>query len=148
MSPKHKQPSAANVEEASRWLAFARGDIETARAFLGSTAVPNRNTAYMAQQAAEKAMKAVVLLDNLPFEMTHDLAAIQAQAPSDFSNPASTMDLAWLADIETLARYPDEGDTVTIDDAERAVGIANAILTAAAGHFAARGVDESVITAG
>ncbi len=148
MSPKHEQPSAANVEEASRWLAFARGDIDTARAFLGSTAVPNRNTAYMAQQAAEKAIKAVILLDNVPFEMTRDLEAIQAQASSDFSNPASTTDLAWLADIETLARDPDEGDTVTSDDAERAVGIANAILTAAAGQFAARGVDTSVIIAG
>ncbi len=148
MSPRRKQPSAADAEEASRWLAFARGDIETAQAFLGSTAVPNRNTAYMAQQAAEKAIKAVILLDNLAFEMTHDLAAIQAQAPSDFSNPASTLDLAWLADIETLARYPDEGDTVTSDDAERAVGIANAILMAAASHFGARGVDESIITAG
>lgn len=148
MSPKHKQPSAGNVQEASRWLAFARGDLETARAFLGSAAVPHRNTAYMAQQAAEKAIKAVILLDNLSFEMTHDLAALQAQAPSDFANPAGTLDLAWLADIETMARYPDEGDTVSSDDAERAVGIANAILTAAARHFVARGVDESLITAG
>ena len=148
MSPKHKKPSTGNVQEASRWLAFARGDIETARAFLGSAAVPNRNTAYMAQQAAEKDIKAVILLDNLAFEMTHDLAALQAQAPPDFSNVASTMDLAWLADIETMARYPDEGDTVNGDDAERAVGIANAILTAAARHFVGRGVDETTITAG
>jgi HEPN domain-containing protein len=101
----------------------------------------------MAQQAGEKAIKAVILLDNLPFEMTQDLAAIAAQAPSDFANPASTMDLAWLADIETMARYPDEGDTVTSEDAKRAVGIANGILAAAAGHFAARGVDELLIAA-
>ena len=76
MPPKHKQPSAANVEEASRWFAFARGDIETARAFLGSTAVPNRNTAYMAQQAAEKAIKAVILLDNMPPALIHEAIAL------------------------------------------------------------------------
>ena len=143
MSPK-KKPSADHEAEAGRWLAFARGDLDSAATLLG-TRTPNRNVGYLAQQAVEKALKAVILLDNTPFEMTHDLTAIAAQLPVDFQCPATTADLAWLADLETSARYPDEGDTITSDDARRAVEMADAILTAVAEHFAVHGIDEEQI---
>jgi HEPN domain-containing protein len=144
MSPRQKNPSADFGEEAERWLAFARGDLDSATALQG-TNTPNRNVGYLAQQSAEKALKAVILLDNTPFEMTHDLTAVAAQLPADFQPPVTTWDLAWLADLETSARYPDEGDTITSDMAERAVGIADSILTAVAGHFSSHGIDEGQI---
>lgn len=144
MSPKQKNPSADHEDEAGRWLAFARGDLDSAVTLLG-TRTPNRNVGYLAQQAAEKALKAVILLDNTPFEMTHDLTAVAAQLPADFRCPATTADLAWLADLETSARYPDEGDAITSADARRAGGMADAILDAVAEHFAARGIDEEQI---
>jgi len=147
MSARQKQPSPDFAGEASRWLAFARGDLESAAALLATT-TPYRNVAYLAQQAAEKAIKAVILLDHAPFEMTHDLNSIAAQVPADFSLPVSTADLAWLADLETSARYPDEGDSVTGDDGRRAVEMAEAVLAAAATHFSSRGIDESQIVAG
>jgi len=144
MSPKQKGPSADYEDEAGRWLAFARGDLESATALLG-TRTPNRNVGYLAQQAAEKALKAVILLDNAPFEMTHDLNAVAAQLPADFRAPVDTADLAWLADLETSARYPDEGDTITGDDGRRAARMADNILAAVAAHFTARGIDETKI---
>ena len=144
MSPKQKRPSADYAIEAGRWLAFARGDLDSAATLLG-TRTPNRNVGYLAQQAAEKALKAVILLDDTPFEMTHDLNAVAAQLPADFHCPASTADLAWLADLETSARYPDEGDTITSNDARRAVETADAILREVAGHFASHGIDEERI---
>ncbi|MHB8891449.1 MAG: HEPN domain-containing protein [Candidatus Limnocylindrales bacterium] len=144
MSPKRKNPSADYEDEAGRWLAFARGDLESATALLG-TGTPNRNVGYLAQQAVEKALKAVILLDNAPFEMTHDLTSVAAQLPADLLTPVDTADLAWLADLETSARYPDEGDMVTGDDARRAAGMADAILASVAAHFTVRGVDEAQI---
>lgn len=144
MSPRQKNPSADHKDEAGRWLAFARGDLDSATALLG-TGTPNRNVGYLAQQAVEKALKAVILLDNAPFEMTHDLTAVAAQLPADFLTPVDVADLAWLADLETSARYPDEGDMITGDDARRAAGMADTILAAVAAHFTARGVDEAQI---
>jgi HEPN domain-containing protein len=144
MSPKPKRPSADYENEAGRWLAFARGDLGSAATLLG-TRTPNRNVGYLAQQAAERALKSVILLDNAPFEMTHDLNAVAAQLPADFQCPATTADLAWLADLETSARHPDEGDTITSEDARRAVEMAGAILREVAEHFASRGVDEERI---
>ena len=117
----------------------------TARWRCSGRTTPGRNVGYLAQQAAEKALKAAILLGNAPFEMTHDLNAVAAQLPADFPAPVDTADLAWLADLETAARYPDEGDTVTGDDARQAVGLAGTILAAVAEHFTARGVDEAQI---
>ena len=144
MSPRRKNPSADYEDEAGRWLAFARGDLDSAATLLG-TRTPNRIVGYLAQQAAEKALKAVILLDSSPFEMTHDLNAVAAQLPADFQCPATTADLAWLADLETSARYPDEGDTITSDDARRAVEMAGAILREVAQYFASRGIDQERI---
>ena len=144
MSPRQKNPSADHKDEADRWLAFARGDLDSATALLG-TGTPNRNVGYLAQQAVEKTLKAVILLDNAPFEMTHDLTAVAAQLPADFLTPVDTADLAWLADLETSARYPDEGDMITGDDGRRAARMADTILAAVAAHFTARGVDEAQI---
>jgi HEPN domain-containing protein len=144
MSPRRRRPSADHAAEAGRWLAFARGDLESATALL-ATRTPNRNVGYLAQQAAQKALKAVILLDNAPFKMTHDLTSVAAQLPEDFPTPIDTPGLAWLADLETSARYPDEGDTITGDDARKAVGMTGAILAAVAGHFSARGIDAARI---
>jgi HEPN domain-containing protein len=144
MSTRRKRPSADHEDEAGRWLAFARGDLGSAAALI-SAGAPNRNAGYLAQQAAEKALKAVILLDNTPFELTHDLNAIAAQLPAEFRCPATTAELAWLADLETSARYPDEGDTITSDDARRAVATADAVLAEVARHFALHGIDEEQI---
>lgn len=144
MSPRQKHRSADFEAEARRWLAFARGDLDSAAALM-ATNTPLRNVGYLAQQSAEKALKAVILLDNAPFDMTHDLTAVAAQLPADFQPPVTISDLAWLADIETFARYPDEGDTLTRDDASRAVDMAGSILSAVADHFASHGIDERQI---
>ena len=141
MSPKRKHPSAAFQAEAARWLAFGRGDLESALALL-ATATPNRNVGYLAQQAAEKALKAVILLEAAPFEMTHDLTAVAAQLPPSFAQPVTTAELAWLADLETSGRYPNEGDTVTHDDAGKAVELAHLVLSAAGARFASVGIGE------
>jgi len=144
MSLRQKNPSADFRDEAGRWLAFARGDLDSARTLLG-TNTPNRNVGYLAQQSGEKALKAAILLNNAPFEMTHDLTAVAAQLPADFLSPVGTADLAWLADLETSARHPDEGDTITGDDAQRAVGMTDSILVAVAAHFTSHGIDEEQI---
>jgi HEPN domain-containing protein len=140
MAAKQKEPAEEYVTEAGRWLGFALGDLATARSNPADAAVPNRNAAYMAQQAAEKALKAVILLENKPFDMIHDIDVLAGQVPSDFVVPVPTADCSWLADVESSARYPDEGEIVTSVDAETAIEIAEKIVSAAGGHFLARGV--------
>ena len=47
-------------EAALWWLRTAIGDLAAARALLAVTAVAPRQAAYLAQQAAEKALKATI----------------------------------------------------------------------------------------
>ncbi len=140
MAARQKQPSPEFVEEAARWLGYAQGDLITAKSNRADPSVPNRNAAYMAQQGAEKAVKAVVLLENKPFPEVHDIDTIAPFVPDDFTNPVSTTDLSWLSDLETTSRHPDEGDTVTVDDSDRAVELAEKVVAAARDHFLRRGV--------
>ena len=140
MAAKQKEPAEEYVAEAGRLLGFAAGDLVTARSNHAHTAVPNRNAAYMAQRAAEKALRAVILLENRPFDMIHDIDVLAGVVPSDFVVPVPTADLSWLADVESSARYPDEGETITTADAEQAIEIADRIVSASSRHFLARGV--------
>ncbi len=144
MAAEQKKPAEEHVAEAATWLGYAQGDLATARSNHADKSVPNRNAGYMAQQAAEKAIKAVILLENRPFDMIHDVDTLARQVPQDFVVPTPSEDLSWLTDLETSSRYPEQGEVVTSEDAERAIDIAEAIVAAARSHFAARGVDSDL----
>ncbi|MHB8399102.1 MAG: HEPN domain-containing protein [Acidimicrobiales bacterium] len=140
MATRQKEPAEEYVTEAATWLGYARGDLATARSNHADRSVPNRNAGYMAQQAAKKAIKAVILLQNEPFDMIHDIDTLAVKVPDDFVVPTPSEDLSWLTDLETSSRYPDQGEIVTSEDAERAIDIAARIVAAARDHFVARGV--------
>ena len=147
MAGRKKRPGPEPTKEAARWLGYALGDLATAVSNRQEPGVPNRNAVYMAEQATEKAIKSVILLENEPFDMVHDIDVLAEQVPTDFPLPVSLEDLAWLADLETT-RYPDEFTVTTTDDVDRAIDIAHAIVDAARAHFAARGVADEDLTPG
>ena len=146
MAARKKTPGPEPIREAVHWLGYALGDLATAASNRHEVSVPNRNAAYMAQQATEKAIKAVILLENEPFDMVHDIDVLAGQVPTDFPLPVSSEDLAWLSDLETAARYPDDFDVIDVDDVDRAIGIARRIINATRAHFASRGVSGEDLT--
>ena len=60
-------------EEAERYLRLARRDEAAFRALLNSVTVDFAVACFHAQQAVEKALKAVMFLHGLEFRRTHDL---------------------------------------------------------------------------
>jgi HEPN domain-containing protein len=106
MAARRKVPGAEPTREAVHWLDYALGDLATAASNRREISVPGRNAAFMAQEATEKAIKAVILLENEPFEMVHDIDVLAGQLPTEFLLPASPEDLAWLSDLETAAGAP------------------------------------------
>ena len=62
--------------EALRWLSFAVGDLEAARSHRGRH-VRRRIVAFEAQQCAEKAVKAALILEGIEPRRTHDLAELR-----------------------------------------------------------------------
>jgi HEPN domain-containing protein len=89
------------------WLAKADEDLRAAEAILAAP-MPSFGTAsFHAQQAAEKALKALLVRHSIPFEKTHDLGRILAVAA--VAAPGIEMRLAdceVLTPHAVLTRYP------------------------------------------
>jgi HEPN domain-containing protein len=67
-------------EQSLRWLAYAIGDLEVAHSRPPERRRP-RIVAFHAQQAAEKALKAAMLLSHVEPPRTHDLTDLMNRVP-------------------------------------------------------------------
>lgn len=103
--------------EAREWLLRAERDLMAAGNELASTPPLHEMTAYHAQQAAEKALKAFLTRQSVPFRMTHDLTVLLPECervdPTFARHAAAASQLTPYA---TLFRYP--GGPVAPPEAE------------------------------
>lgn len=117
------------------WLSKARTDLALATVILEQG--PDMDPwvgCFHAQQAAEKALKAVLVARGTEPPYTHDLGALAAVMPDDLSLDVSGNDLGDLTTYATGPRYVLDVGTETEDptwaEAERAVAVAGRILAA------------------
>ena len=125
--------------EALRWLRFAIGDLEAARSHRGRHVRP-RIVAFEAQQCAEKALKAALILEGIEPRRTHDLEELRGRLPDSWRVKKHPSDLARLSDYAAESRYPDDLDPVTPIQSAVAVRQAIAVLNRVRADFDRRGV--------
>jgi HEPN domain-containing protein len=123
--------SASRAGEARRWLTLGEEDLLGAEAMLARDDVAPRLACYLAQQAAEKALKARLIRRGVAFPRIHDLIALRALLPTAASTELAVDALAELSQWATAARYPGDLPDASTADAERAVAIARAVVDAA-----------------
>lgn len=88
---------------------------------------------FHAQQAAEKALKAVLLHRGIPFRFVHDLnELLSVLAAGGVSIPARLRESGTLNEFAVMTRYPGPYEAVTEDDYRRAVELAEAVVEWAA----------------
>ena len=138
--------SDERVADALTWLAFALGDLDAARARPGRAQRP-RIVAFHAQQAAEKALKAALVLSDIDPPRTHDLDALRNLLPAGWRVVRQHPDLAALSRPAVDARYPDDLTPVSAIQAATAVRQAMAIVRTVREDFAHRGLDTSGLAA-
>jgi HEPN domain-containing protein len=110
------------------WLARARGDLALARVPLPEGAL-YEDLCYHAQQAAEKAIKAVYRASNLAFRYTHDLAQLLGGLMS--YGVAVPLEIRQAADLTVFAwqaRYPGSGEPVAEPEYRQAVALAEQVV--------------------
>ena len=134
-------PERYRADEAIRWLASACGDLLGAEAVLADQRAPKRNAAYLAQQAAEKSLRAVLIYAGIRVPRSHRLDRLLDMIPGDWSVHGVEADLLDLSAYSTSARYPDAGDYVSPDEARSGVDDARAIHEAVKVDLARRGVE-------
>ena len=96
-------------EEAGRYLRLARRDEAAFRALLNSVTVDFAVACFHAQQAVEKALKAVMFLHGLEFRRTHDLEELSGSlTDAGINNPLEAEELRRLTPYAVEFRYDDE----------------------------------------
>lgn len=111
------------------WLNKARHDIETARRVLYHNQPITDTAVYHCQQAAEKALKAVLIYHGESVFKTHDLIALLTKCANHdpvFINWVETA--ATLTPYATAFRYPANDPDPSLADAEQAVKMATELL--------------------
>lgn len=121
-------PSSARTGTPEEWLRRAKSNLAKAlHAKLDE--VLWEDLCFDAQQAAEKALKGVLVAYHMDFPKTHDIAEILAlldrsptQVPEEFWQADSLTQYA----VET--RYPGEAEPVTEEEYHEAVALAEKVV--------------------
>jgi HEPN domain-containing protein len=115
------------AEEVRRWLRYAHEDLTTAELLSRTPEAIPRHVCFLAQQAAEKALKAVlVFLDN-DVPLTHNLDILRDTISEAWQLKEDHPDLVNLSFWAVEARYPTELPDPTPEDASVAVQQARAV---------------------
>lgn len=102
-------PIEDRKEEAARWLAIAMEDIRVSRACLDLFEPALGAAAYHCQQAAEKLLKALLIVAGVRPPRTHDLAELGRSAEPFFELGHDLIDrLVPLTEWSTTYRYPSD----------------------------------------
>jgi HEPN domain-containing protein len=109
------------------WWRYALEDLRVGKQ-QSRDAVGARWACLAAQQAAEKAIKAVLVAADVDFPRTHDLERLLALLPRGTRLQAAELDLAGLSGWSVAGRYPGNLPDATFEDAEEAVAVAATIV--------------------
>lgn len=91
---------------------------------------------YNAQQAAEKAIKAILILNRIPFPYIHDLAAlVTLLLNNDINVPEPVKESAKLTRFAVGTRYPCLPPRVSQEEYHRAIRIAEDVVLWANGEI-------------
>lgn len=105
------------AEEAQRLYRIARSDRAAFAHLIRAPDVRFANAAFQAQQAVEKAMKAVMILYGLSAGRTHNLIALAGSlADAGIDLPCLPEELAFLNPYATMFRYDDKDISVLTGD--------------------------------
>lgn len=126
------------VQEALRWLRFSLEDLEAARVLLASDRSVARHVCGLAQQAAEKALKAAIIFEGMEFPYTHDLDVLRNLIPDGWSIKRTYLDLSELADWGVEGRYPGDWPEPSSDEALRAESDATGVYESIASEIRLR----------
>jgi HEPN domain-containing protein len=129
MSPHRKQISPGSPED---WLTHAKSDLKIAKIAKEKEDIEilDEQICFHAQQAAEKALKSILLFYGIPFPFIHDLTTlVRLIRDNNISMPEELRDVTSLTPYAVEARYPGYLGEITTNDVDEAIDIAKAAIT-------------------
>jgi HEPN domain-containing protein len=95
-----------SAEVARRWLAHVRRDLDAAWSTARGPRAQTENAAYLIRQAAEKLIKAALVLLGKEPPRLHNLATLAEQVPDDFELKPDLLTLSRFSSFAVEFRYP------------------------------------------
>ena len=126
--------------EAIRWLRYASEDIEMAERLAMDGTVSPRYACWHFQQAAEKALKAALVLEGIAFSYACELNELCALMPDSWFLGEERPDLSYMAEWAVETRYPGQWAEQAAEDARRAGADARLAFSLVDAGFRRRGV--------
>jgi HEPN domain-containing protein len=121
-------PGRYQPEDPREWLNRARSNLELAKNS-SSSDIYFEDLCYNAQQAAEKAIKAVFIHNHIPYPLVHDLAAlITILINNHVDVPDRVRQSARLTRFAVATRYPGILAPVNEEEFRRAVRLAEEVV--------------------
>ena len=110
------------------WLKRAKSNLALARQ-ARSEEIYWEDLCFETQQAAEKALKAVLIAKGIPFRYVHDLAELLTLLENHgIPLPETVRRAASLTNYSVEARYPGPFEPVTEDEFHEALSLAEAVV--------------------
>ncbi len=118
-----------HVELALRWLEKADHDLITARQTLLLPDGPTDTVCFHAQQASEKALKALLTFHRVSFPKVHDLVLLLDMAVTHLTDLEPFRErLAEISNYAVEVRYPDDWFEPSREEAIQSLAVAEEIV--------------------
>lgn len=115
-------------DDPEEWLNRARSNL--ARAHYNQPKIYLEDLCFDAQQAAEKAIKAVLIDLNVEYPYTHDLTALLTKVDKEgITVPDEVRKAGALTDYAVESRYPSPAESVTEEEYKEALSVAETVLS-------------------
>lgn len=127
MKPHERKRLPSSPEE---WMTHALSDLNLARLGQEKGDILHEQICFHAQQAVEKALKAVLLFNKVDFPLTHDLDDLLDIAENaGIPLPADIKEVGMLTPYAAETRYPGYWEEITEQDVDEAIKLAKRTLT-------------------
>lgn len=120
-------PDALAPGSPADWLRHAYSDLALANT-LPLPQILLDQLCFHAQQAAEKALKAVLIAHGIPVPRTHNLRTLFDLLPADVPAPPHIQEAAGLSDYAVASRYPGVSEPVEAEEYREAVDLAEVVV--------------------
>jgi len=118
-------------EPSQRWLRWADEDLLAAGHSSTDAEIAPRVACGLAQQAAEKAIKALLVAADIDPPRSHNLLRLARMLTEERASLILEVDLEELTRWAIEGRYPEDLDEATTNDATRAVELAGRVTALA-----------------
>ena len=122
------EPSDSSAATTQSWLAKANDDLTIAELVLRSDVGVEWAVCFHAQQAAEKAVKAVLVHAGIDFPKSHRLDRLAGLLPASSEPRFDMAALTELAPWAVAGRYPEDISNPTPTQASHVVELARAVV--------------------